>query len=238
MCKDSYLKVRDEAEKDWSERPEHYTSNGVSKKRRYSFKQEKVALVLAEKAEKGLAFINPYNRYGVYYGIVEALGQLGINEWHTYKQLELKMQEVMTGIICKGGINSWDKFVGRMPKSPNSKTYEGKIMQNVTTIQRFDENAYGWKLAQFGECVDVKVENDNYYYRLNCTYFGSLDWSNPDVAIMQVEPMKPRVRKSSKGSNTETVNTEIPVTETGKEVISVGIVNPGIRVEMTDIQTI
>lgn len=234
MSKDAYLKVRDEAEMEWSERPEHYNERGTkTKKRRYSFKAEKVAMLQKEKAKNGWKFINPYNKFGAYYGVVEALGQLGINEWHSYKKMETKMKEIMSSIECKGGISSWEKFVGRMPKSSNSKTFEGKIQQNASTLQRFDENAYGWKLAQFGECLDIKVENDNYYYRLNCEWLDKLDWTNPDEAIMAVEPIKPKMSKKNietSGTETEDVSTE------KKEVVQVDVQKP--EVEMSDIHTI
>lgn len=195
--------------------------------RRYHLKDEaKVKLIEDAKSQGRLP--NPLgNRTGAYWGAIEALIQLGENEFHCLKDVRDKMQEIMSQIVKKKKVDgatieitAWDDFYHKSSRTNAAKPKDGmgRIEQNFRVLQRLpkpgkkERNPYGLKLAQFGMCVDIKyvIDKDTGvsipYYSLNT------NWPEDDTG-QTIEPLyenpgarRGRRKKAEKSQETETIS--------------------------------
>ena len=191
----SYNDYRKEAEKPYRERTRvPGRNNEDSSLRKYHFTAEEKAVMLTEAAATG-GVVNPLRgRVGAYWGQVEALIQLGANEYHSLRKIRDKMEEIMSAIPKKktrGGktvdTTLWSDFFDKPQRDGASKPKDGngRIEQNFKVLQRLpraketgreEKNPYGLKLAQFGMCIDIEYRQvmDGVdplpYFRLNTTW--------------------------------------------------------------------
>jgi hypothetical protein len=115
--------------------------------------------------------INPFGlrkTAGLYFSQVEALIQLGTNEFHHCADVIAKIKEIMTAVPKKardGSLsNAWEASMnrssGRTDVDPsNRKSMEGKIEQNFKVLQRLgkkDRYPYGEKLRQFLMSIEIE----------------------------------------------------------------------------------
>jgi len=132
---------------------------------------------LSEETRKkvGEVFFNPYRAAGAYFGAVQALVELGANEFHVYPVVKARMQAIMEKVFdARKGKNAWQKFDGKSARESavQPKDILGRIQHNFRVLQRLGGlNCYGKKLADLGSCIDIKRDsNGRWYYRLN-THF-------------------------------------------------------------------
>ena len=179
--------------------------------RRYGHSTQKVQELEEKASEAGRAFVNPLDRKGAYWGCIESLGELGIDQWHVHSSIFKKMREIMEVQKNGKGENIWDKFEGReeRPGAQNPKSLQGRIQQNARVLQRLGGyHTYGYKLKQFCMSVDIHIEPKDgedgrnaedfpqpgtWYYKLNTL------WSEPDSVIPIYDNKAPR--KKRKPSN-------------------------------------
>jgi len=121
-------------------------------------------------------FPNPFIRKGIYKTIIDALIELGVDEWHSFKTLKDKIKIVMSAIKSPCGKTMWDRFENKPPRNlKTAKDINGRIMENILVLQRLGGlNCYGYKLKQLKSAVDIKLDNGIYKVRLN-TKFESED---------------------------------------------------------------
>lgn len=184
--------------------------------RRYHLtNEEKINIIEEAKALGRVA--NPLKgRIGAYWGSVEALIELGADEWHSLKKVALKMQEIMSGIekFKKSGgktvqTNAWDEFYNKTKRDGASRPKDGlgRIEQNFKVLQRlpragkFEKNPYGLKLAQFGMCIDIQYrelgENIHVpYFRLRTG--GPFDDDGIQTRPLLENPTSSRKKRSQK----------------------------------------
>lgn len=132
----------------------------------------------------GTNFFNPF-RSGIYFAQVQVLYLLGCNEYHRYKVIEDKLQEMLSSMIIKIGVNKgknkWEIICRKEKTSKGpAKDQRGKIQYNYFLLQRLGANSpYGYKLAQALSCIDI-LENSNKLleYRLN-TCFKKIEEVDP-----------------------------------------------------------
>jgi hypothetical protein len=150
--------------------------------RRYGMDELEVKKKLLEYKETG-RFPNPLRRSGAYFGFIQALIELGVNEIHSYKAVASKMEEVMRKMPVKGLYsNAWEVFINRKPRnSLVGSDIFGRITRNAQTLQRLGGvHPYGRKLRQMMSCVDI-LAGDRYgsvilpAYRLNTNFAGYND---------------------------------------------------------------
>lgn len=169
----SYNDFRAEVEKPYQERRKLLTGRALKETtpRKYHLRDDERVAMLAEASATG-GVINPLrNRVGAYWGQVEALIQLGANEYHSLKAIRDKMQEIMCVIPKKKKIGGkvvettlWSDFFDKRSRDGASKPKDGmgRVEQNFKVLQRLprpgkrEKNPYGLKLAQFGMCVDME----------------------------------------------------------------------------------
>lgn len=151
------------------------TENGSadSTLRKYHFSAEEKKRLLTEADTLGTT-VNPLqNRRGVYWGQIQAIIELGVDEYHSPKAIRDKMRDVMSAVPKRKKLATkqyvdttlWDDFVAKAPRENASKPKGalGRIEQSFRVLQRLpkasgcggDKNPYGLKLAQFGICVDI-----------------------------------------------------------------------------------
>ena len=173
----TYQDIREETEKPASDR-ETITSLRGNKiaPRRYHLTDKKIsALVSAH--EKDGSFPNPYRYGGMYYGMVQALIELGVDKVHSFVKVKEAIKSVLVGITKKNGQNAWESFVTKAPKNDLSgKDVNGRLLQNASVLQRLTGlHPYGEKLRQVLACIDIlKDANDLPCIRLN-TEFKTVD---------------------------------------------------------------
>lgn len=117
------------------------------------------------KAKAGDYFFNPY-RKGIYWAQLQALYLLGCNEWHEFKDILAKTQQIASAmpatIKTPNGMlstNQWEKFRRRVPKdgATSSKSLLGRIQENFTFMQRLScHHPSGYKLMQAHASLDMK----------------------------------------------------------------------------------
>jgi len=168
----SYCDLHTEAEKKFRERMRVAGRNGNEGYiRKYHLTAEERIKMATEAAGTG-GVINPLkNRVGAYWGQVEALIQLGANQFHSLKKIRDKMQEILSALPKKkkqaGKVvetDAWTDFYGKKSRDGAAKPKDGlgRIEQNFKVLQRLpregkkEKNAYGSKLAQFGMTIDME----------------------------------------------------------------------------------
>lgn len=180
--KTSYSHIRHEVEKPYAERKEMPIGRGNKMRtpRKHHLTEEEKRKLFVQAEGMGRDCINPFRgRSGLYFGQVEALIELGVNEWHSFKTVRDKIEEVLSAEKTKDGRSAWDNARNRKPKDTANAPQDinGRIKTNFKTLQRLpvnsDKNPYGIKLRQFGLCVDIEWRKANSlsapvpYYRLN-----------------------------------------------------------------------
>jgi hypothetical protein len=214
----SYCDIRSEAEKKFRDRKRIEGRNGEGYIRKYHLTDDERVKLVSEAAATG-GVINPLkNRVGAYWGQVEALIQLGANEFHSLKKIRDKMQEILSGMPKKkkqaGKVtetDAWTDFYGKKSRDGAAKPKDGlgRIEQNFKVLQRLpragkdEKNPYGAKLAQFGMTVDIEYREAVAgsgmflpFVSLNTTHAPWTDLDNPP----QVKPLylNPNSRRRGK----------------------------------------
>ena len=208
--KQKYEDLKDQVEKPYSDRGTVSIGRGGKAivPRKYHLTKDQLVKMKAEAEAVGGA-INPFKgRVGLYNAQVESLIQLGVNEWHSLKTVQIKIEEIMTALDGKDNKNAWEMVVSRAsnPSASKPKDINGRIMQNFKVLQRGnkgnDRNPYGYKLMQVCEAVDIKFEPvpgtsdqslGTWYYRLN-TQFDRPE----DVVPLYNNPVAKRGRRPNK----------------------------------------
>ena len=163
MSVEKYEDLISEAEKPYSQRkPMIVSKNGqVKKVRRFHLTDEQVQRIKTQYATTG-GVINPYAlRQGLHWGQVEALINLGVDEWHSHKTVREKIKEILSSIIDeKTGKSIWEKVLNRKPRNPSTaKDIDGKILDNYHVLQRLNPlSPYGYKLLQFNMAIDIEYK--------------------------------------------------------------------------------
>jgi hypothetical protein len=114
------------------------------------------------------SFKNPC-RQGIYFIIVEALHNLGENEWHFFKDFKEETKRLMslrrvkvTGVRCKKiEFTAWEKFSLRPSRSKlTGKDVNGRLIQNVKILQRLQgSHCYGKQLRDAFMCIDIGFDS-------------------------------------------------------------------------------
>lgn len=156
---DDYDKIKAEAHKPAKQRQKIIrTSRGkIVAPRRYDADDAVIAGKLEEFRKTGV-FQNPLRRAGAYFGFVQALIELGIDQTWTYKQVLAKMEAIMRRMEIKGPhANAWEAFVSRKSRNPLvGNDIFGRVTRNAITLQRIrGHHPYGHKLRQMNACVDI-----------------------------------------------------------------------------------
>jgi len=123
---------------------------------------------ILDKAKEKEVFPNPYKRRGIYKAIVQALIDLGIDEYHSFSLIRNRIKEIMSGYSTVGNKNFWESFVNKASRNPFSgKDVTGRIIQNAEILQRVEGlSCYGIKLVQIGSSIHLKKENGVVYFKL------------------------------------------------------------------------
>ena len=127
---------------------------------------------LLESSQENGVIPNPY-RIGSYWGQVQSLIELGVDEWHPFVSVFDKMKTLLRNIVdTRTGETKWDTFVYRCGTSQRERSLEEKVMKNFELLQRVpcsgnqDASPYGVKLAQLGMCVDIQWKTNAYGYKV------------------------------------------------------------------------
>ncbi len=179
----------------------------------------------------GRTVINPFvkGRKRSYYGQMEALIQLGTDEWHSFKAVRDKTKEILSQIKRKDGRSVWEEIAaepcdsngmikGRRRSLTHPLSIDGRIRTNFRTLQRInksDKSPYGNPLKQLCMSVDCKVvplggSKDEdlamWYYMLNTSH------KTPEDAVPVYDnPLATRGRK--KGSKNKKAAKITPIEE-------------------------
>lgn len=161
-----------ETEKRFSERKELPIGRGGAyrKPRKYHLTDaEKAKIIATAKATGG--WPNPYGlRFGLYYFQVQALHNLGDNEWHSLASITRELEKIMSAVPAKKSSDksvttAWRNFIDKKNEDDcikNAKDVDGKVEQNYAVLQRVirsdrkESNPYGRKLQQFRMSIDIK----------------------------------------------------------------------------------
>ena len=216
----NYNEHREDAEKPFKERKRIQGRDGETPLRKYHMTAEERKVLISEAVATG-GTVNPLKgRVGAYWGQVEALILLGINEYHSLKKVADKMESVMsampkTKMIAgkKVETNLWAEFYEKPSRNGATKPKDGmgRILQNFQVLQRlpqpdrFENNPYGIKLSQFGMCIDIENREvspgiEIPYVRLNTS------WPEDEAGVI-VKPIMPKNkrRRKAKAEQTEVV---------------------------------
>jgi len=102
--------------------------------------------------ESGDSFPNPYSRGGAYYAAVQALSDLGANEWQDPDEIFIRMESLMSEASGVRNMTHWEVFCGR-GTTPIMK----KIEANMAVLTRQTGlSPYGLKLAQVKAYIRIK----------------------------------------------------------------------------------
>ncbi len=170
--------------------------------RRFHLTEKQVDKVKARAEKLGASFPNPYSRGGAYYGFVQALIEMGVDQWHNFDTTRDKMKEILSSIYNSGEENAWDKFANRgCRNSTTGKDLYGRILQNAAVLQRIETvphttskvgNAtpYGMKLQQLNACIDIQKDAaGNVAFRINTIFSSPKD-------VVPLKGLNTRKRKS------------------------------------------
>jgi len=176
-----YGDIRSEVEKPFNERVPMAIGRGLVMRtpRKHHLTDEEKMKLFNEAEKMGMGCVNPFRgRAGLYFGQVEALIHLGVDEFHSFKTVRDKIEEVLMVEKTKDGRTAWDNAKNRKPKKNATAPQDisGRIKTNFKTLQRLplkvDKNPYGIKLKQFGLCIDIEYRQNAFgiaipWYRLN-----------------------------------------------------------------------
>ena len=114
--------------------------------------------------------INPFRRNGIYKAMVQALIDLGVNNWHSFSDYRNKIKEVMNNFSIGKKRNLWEEFANKQPRNETTgKDLTGRILQNATILQRVSGlHPYGYAIYQMCYSIHIKKENGIYFFQL-CT---------------------------------------------------------------------
>ena len=171
-----YEKIRREVEKSTSERKAIRTRRGNDRiPRRYHLMGGKMDK-LVEAAQKDGRFPNPYRKGGIYFGIIQALDNLGANTLHPFNEVREEIRRVLSKFKTKNRQNAWESFANREPRNQMSgKDVNGRILQNAMVLQRLTGfHPYGEKLRQLKACVDVKNDETGLPFLMLNTQFDDI----------------------------------------------------------------
>jgi len=173
-----YEKLAEEANKPLSRREAVAQGRGGKKQvpRRYHVTDEKYAELRSKIAETG-KFVSPFRKGGgAYNAIVESLVLLGENQAHDVGVAFAKFEEYLRQVPSRKkdavpGQTAWDDYDNKESRSEETgQDGFGRFLQNCRVLQRLSgANQYGFKLAQFGACIDIlkpEAENGNIRVRL------------------------------------------------------------------------
>lgn len=229
----NYNEHREDAEKPFKERKRIQGRDGETPLRKYHMTAEERKVLISEAVATG-GTVNPLKgRVGAYWGQVEALILLGINEYHSLKKVADKMESVMSAMTKtkmiagkKVETNLWAEFYEKPSRDGATKPKDGmgRILQNFQVLQRlpqpdrFENNPYGIKLSQFGMCIDIENREvspgiEIPYVRLNTS------WPEDEAGVI-VKPIMPKNkrRRKAKAEQTEVVvNAEVAEVEAVEE---------------------
>jgi len=179
----------------------HMTVSDIEKKR-VKFQELVKDVSVDIKKLAGDKFFNPFRGSGIYFGCVQSLYLLGSNGWHEQSTVINKIADIMSLIIDKKKISSWQKFCGKLPREKGgqvaltAKDDIGRIHQNYRVIQRLGGlNPCGYKLMQLGTSIDIKrVKDGRWFYRLNTNstdpLFDITAYPKPKRVKMEVVEVK------------------------------------------------
>lgn len=213
----NYNEHRVDAEKPFKERKKILGRDGETPLRKYHMTAEERQLLISEAAATG-GVVNPLKgRVGAYWGQVEALILLGVNEYHSLKKVAGKMEEIMsampkTKLVAGKKVETtlWAEFYEKPSRDGATKPKDGmgRILQNFQVLQRlpkpdrFENNPYGIKLSQFGMCIDIENREVSPgiaipFIRLNT------QWPEDESGVI-VKPITPeRKRRTRKAEKAE-----------------------------------
>ena len=172
----TYEDVKHIAEKPLAQREEVIIDGKKVLVRKYHLKPEEIQKFRDEQKTTG-KFPNPYKRQGPYRAIIQALIDLGVDQWHSFATMRNRMREIMQNMILNNGKSVWDTFSTRETRnSISGKDLTGKILQNALIMQRINGlHRYGDKLKDLCASIDAKRENGVIYFRLNTTWTKAED---------------------------------------------------------------
>jgi hypothetical protein len=162
------------------------------------------------------SWFNPYRENGGYFGGVQALFLLGANEWHSYGDVRVKMQEDMSlRHSTSKKHNSWDSFSQRGARegAASTKDLMGRIVQNFRTLQRLGGvHPYGFQLKQLLSSIDIRRTSTGIYeFRLN-TEWSDIDSVSPHYDISSYDNGIKRGHPKSINIDGVTVKADIDIT--------------------------
>lgn len=181
MVKKNYQDLIKEADKRIANRAKVINNRGKTvKPRRYHLKKsdmknarkrfEELTLDISEdiKNKAGDKFFNPYRKRGIYFYCIQALYELGANEYHYFDNVIKKIEKLMDNVKISKYKTLWDNFIGKVPhNSISGKDEIGRIFSNYCTLQRIGGcHPYGWKLKQVCTCIDIVWDYDKKKYKI------------------------------------------------------------------------
>jgi len=155
--------------------------------RKYHLTQSELEALRAKYKDKG--FINPYSREGAYYGSIEALVDLGIDQFHSIDNIVKKMQQIMSKFHIAERENAWTTFMARVEQS--EQTVEERVSANFSVLQRLTGlHPYGMKLAQVHACIDIRREFGVNFYCLRTNFKHSENVAPKTIVITTKSTVK------------------------------------------------
>ena len=160
--KSDYELIRDEAEKPYKQRCKMIqTKNGFVRPKKYHMSWAK-ANQLRRVYDQCSIFVNPYRKGGVYYGLIQSLISLGINQKHPFVNVKKQMEIEMSKFPCKNKSNAWKNFENKLADNNLvARDVNGRIMETARMCQRIRGfNPYGEKLRQMKTSINVYVDKN------------------------------------------------------------------------------
>jgi len=187
-----YKGLKTEAAKPTAERAMVlHTRNGDAKPRRYHMPDAEARNLRAAFASTKV-FQAPYREKGKYNSGIQALANLGVNEYHSLAAVKGEMKKIMKKQTASNGQNCWEAFENPPKATEKSKDLNGRLIQNFEVLQRLNgQHPYGWKLAQLWACIDITEDARGVpMFRLN-TQFNSIE------EVAPINTTKVRAKKAA-----------------------------------------
>ena len=186
----NYEQIKEEAGKPERDRKKVVKTNrgNIKKPRRYHMDDDKAKSMRAKFKKTGV-FQNPYRKGGLYYGFIQSLISLGIDEEHEFITVKNEMEKLLSSEKNIKNRNSWDIFANRKPRNMLSgKDINGRIIENATILQRLKGlHPFGEKLHQLHACVDILKDASGLpKFRLN-TKFSQYEKVNPKNEMKKIK---------------------------------------------------
>jgi hypothetical protein len=179
-----------------------WTSKKSIKLRKYHLTRQELSQLMSESKENG-TFPNPYSRTGAYYAGIQALYNLGSNEWHKMIDIYNQMRSIMSKEKGVRDLTHWEIFCGRglVSDETSGKKVADKIAANYAVLQRrTGMNPYGLKLAQVNAYVRIKHIGhgvDMHKEYMLCTDIKSIRSIMP-LVVKEEAPVEPAVETPKK----------------------------------------